>query len=58
MIAASLKVFTSVSVPLSVPVFPRSYDRGLIEGGCSLSPLNLPTCFRDHMIAASLKGGP
>ncbi len=57
MIAASLKEWARDVIAQCKAAFPRSYDRGLIEGRANSPFLDvLNGRFRDHMIAASLKG--
>src|SRR5579872_2301374 len=55
MIAASLKPAPAEIIIAASGVFPRSYDRGLIEAPTAPRPAWSLSGFHDHMIAASLK---
>ncbi len=56
LIAASLKEDLLVGLAVLFPQFPRSIDRGLIEG-IAIPVWSIGPCwhFRDQLIAASLK---
>ena len=58
LIAASLKARPRIAQGFGQSSFPRSLNRGLIEGWQALGMGWLDPASRDHLIAASLKVAP